>query len=121
MHITRKQALVALVAGAVPWIARRAYAQGSGPVPQASVRVPAEAAPTTQTQLDELKSRVAALEAQLAKQVAFSKDESGNLSLDAPRNLALNVSGDLKLDGKAAATLRAAGTLVIKGSKINLN
>ena len=113
MQITRKQALVALVAGAVPWIARRAYAQGPGPVPQASVRAPAEAAPTTQTQLDELKSRVAALEAQLAKQVAFSTDERGNLTLVAP--------GHLTLESKGAIDLRATATLTIKGSMINLN
>jgi uncharacterized Zn-binding protein involved in type VI secretion len=120
MHITRKQALVALVAGAVPWIARRSYAQPA-PVPQATTRVPAEAAPTTQTQLDELRKRIAALEAQLAQQVAFLKDDRGNLTLSAPGSVTLNAAANLTLVGQGAIALRAAGVLNIKGSQINLN
>jgi hypothetical protein len=129
MHITRKQALVALVAGVVPWLGRRAYAQVPGPVAEASVRVPTEAAPSTQLQLEDLKKRVAALEAQLAQQVAFTKDDHGNLTLkaagsvtlSAPGSVTLNAVANLTLEGKAAIAVRAAGVVTVKGNQINLN
>jgi hypothetical protein len=102
MNISRKQALVALVAGVLPWVGRRAYAADLKPAPTPTP-TPPKSAP--QTEVDALKRRVEALEKQLANQVAFSNDGNGNLTLKAPGQL----------------TLAASSTLTIKGSTINLN
>lgn len=102
MHISRKQALVALVAGVLPWVGRRAYAADVKPVPTPAPSLPKTVA---QADFDALKRRVDELEKQLASQVGFSKDAHGGLTLKA--------SGPL--------TLAASGTLIIKGSTINLN
>jgi hypothetical protein len=136
MHISRKQAVVALVAGLVPWISRRAYAQVAA-VPVAPTPVaPAQEKTTWQLQIDELKKRVATLEQQLASQVAFSKDKAGNLTLKAPagvtlsgKTLSLNCSGKadlvaggaLSLKSSGTADLLADGTLKVKGATIHLN
>jgi len=115
MHTTRKQALIALVAGLVPWIGRSAYGQVA-----ATPVAPAQEKTLSQLQIDELKKRVAALEQQLANQVAFSKDAAGNLTLRAPARLTLS-STNLSVISSGPAELVAASTLTVKGSIINLN
>ena len=69
MHVGRKEALFALIAGVVPWISRRALAEATPMVP--ATPAPAQLQPTQAqaVQIGDLQKRVAALEALLANQV----------------------------------------------------
>jgi hypothetical protein len=123
MHLGRKQALITLVTGVVgiiPWISRRAKADVAAP---RLAQPPVQAAPSLPepNPLDELKKRVAALEAALASQVAFTKDAAGNLTLRAPANLLIATGGNLSLGASAAGTFIATGTMTIKGSHVDVN
>ncbi len=116
MHITRKQALVTLVAGIIPWLSRRAYAEIA---PRPSEPLPRALPSPTQAQYDALQKRVAELEQRLANQVAFVKDSAGNLSLDSPGNVSIK---GLRLSMKSTeAELTAAAVLTFKGGIIKLN
>lgn len=117
MKITRKQAFVALVAGLVPWISRSAHAQLSAtttPTPLRGQTTP------TQAQYDALLKRVTDLENRLASQVAFSKDASGNLTLNSPGAVSI-MGSKLSLKASVDADLISSAALTFKGSVIRLN
>lgn len=128
MHIGRKQALFAFVSGivgAVPFLSRRALAQDAIPLAPA----PAQPAPlqplqpinVQQTQLEELKKRVATLEAALANQAAFTKDAAGNLTLMSNGNITLAAGANLSLKASAQGSLVSTAGMKIAGATINLN
>ena len=114
MNIGRKEALATLIAGIIPWIARRAEAEGPPVLLKPS---PSNDA----SQMGELQKRVAALEALLAKQVAFTKDAAGNLTLNAPAGVSIAASTNLSLKAGNTALLSASSTLTLKGATINEN
>jgi hypothetical protein len=118
MHITRKQALVALVAGVVPWISRRAHAELAERSPESPTRA-LPAAPT-QAQFEALQKRVTELEKQLANQAAFVKDSAGNISLDTKGNVSIK-GNKLLIESSSQAKVVAASDLTFKGSVIKLN
>jgi hypothetical protein len=124
MHLRRKQALITVVtsiAGIIPWISRRAEADVAPPR-LAPARAPAQAIPSApEPTLDELKKRVAALEAALASQVAFTKDSSGNLTLRTTANLVIETGGNLNLKASAQGSFVSSSTMTIKGSTVNVN
>jgi hypothetical protein len=120
MHISRKQALVALVAGVVPWVARRAHAAGGEAEPLGET-LPTRTTSKMQAQIDALTQRVAKLEKLLASQVAFSKDAKGNLSLNAPAKVTLACGSSLSLKSGSTTNLHALGNLKIVGARIDLN
>lgn len=132
MRIGRKEALLAFVASVVPWIGRGASAQAVGTVGRVPLKEPFLAAPTNPAQtvqLADLQRRIVAIETQLANQVAFTKDASGNLNLRGNASVSIDASTNLTFRGGSAASLRAggnasidgAGGVVIKGSTIALN
>ncbi len=93
MKIGRKEALIAMVTGLVPWIATRG-ARAQAQLPPAPL--PSIPNTTLQLQITALQTRIAALETAAANQVAFTKN-----------------GPDL--------TLTAPGTVTIKGALIKLN
>jgi len=103
MNITRKQALATFVGGLLVSVGRRALANGA-PSPAPTPSLP------PQVTIDALTKRVAALEAALANQVAFTKDGGGNLTLNAPANVTINARVNLGLNGNAGVTV--AGTII---------
>jgi len=115
MRVGRKDALVALVVGLVPFLGRRAFAQ-TVPTP-----APTPTPINPQTVISDLQKRVAALEAQLASQVAFTKDASGNLTLNAPANVTLSSASTLSLRGTLQTTLSSQAGVKVSGATINLN
>jgi hypothetical protein len=119
MHITRKEAFAALVAGVVPWIARRAQAEGA-PTPLKPAPTQPVASPDA-NQLAGLQKRVAALEAILANQVAFTKDAAGNLTLSAPAGVTIDANKTLLLKSGQEMNIKANGQLNLRGSIINEN
>jgi len=121
MRIGRKQALFAFVAGIVPWISRGMGAQvlTRPPVGTPTVLPPVGAAQPVQ--LADLQRRITALEAQLANQVAFTRDASGNLSLRGNGNVTLDASLNLTFRGGSQAVLSAGGNTRITGATIALN
>lgn len=116
MRVGRKEALIALAAGLVPFLGRRALAQTPEQIP---APVPGPINP--QTIITDLQRRVAALEAQLASQVAFAKDAAGNLTLNAPANVTLTSAASLSLKGTAQTLVSAVANVKITGAAINLN
>jgi hypothetical protein len=121
MSITRKQALVALVGGLVPWIARRANAADAAAAPARTAPPPVQPTVTLQKQVDDLTRRVAALEAQLANQVGFTKDASGHLTLHTASSVTIQSGGDLSLKSSGMAKLAASGNVQVQGALIHLN
>ncbi len=120
MRVGRKDALIALVAGLVPLLTRRALAQTAASDP-AQLPSPVPAPINPQTVISDLQKRVAALEAQLANQVAFTKDAAGNLTLNAPANVTLSSGAALSLKGVAQTTLSSQIIVKVTGATINLN
>ena len=119
MRIGRKEALLAFVASIVPWMSRGAHAQAAGAVGRVPLKEPFLAAPTTPAQtvqLADLQRRIVAIETQLANQVAFTKDASGNLNLRGNANVTIDAGTNLTFRGGAAATLRAGGNAWIDGA-----
>jgi hypothetical protein len=111
MRIGRKEALIALVAGIVPWISsRRANAQ----------ILPERGTAPTAEQFLALSKRVDALAAQIANQIAFAKDANGNATLTAP-NVTITATSNLVLKAGTTGTLQSGGTMTVKGSRIDLN
>lgn len=119
MNLGRKQALVAFLAGIgslLPWTGRRAHAQTPLPPPTGK-----RVAPDPQGQIDDLKRRLAAVEAALAKQVAFTKDGAGNLTLAAAGSVMVSAGSNLTLKAAGPGTLQSGGTMTIRGPKVDLN
>jgi hypothetical protein len=127
MRIGRKEAILALVATMIPWVGRRANAQITRvPLKEPiSVRSLAPQAPD----VADLQRRIAALEAQLASQVAFTKDSLGNLSLRGNRDINIDAGAGFGVRAGSNLSLRAGGTAdvwgsaatTIKGATIALN
>lgn len=118
MRIGRKEALIALVAGIIPWVHRRASAQVTGRLP---VNEPVLRAPVQSAEIVDIQKRLAALEAQLANQVAFTKDAYGNLNLRGLASVTIDAGTNLSLRGGAETDLRAGATARIRGATIALN
>ena len=132
MKIGRKEALIALIAGVVPFLGRKASAQ----IPRGQVREPLTLADPAQ-EMAVLQKRVAALEAQLANQVGFTRDAAGNLNLRGAGSvrlesttgltvmagMGLDLRSGANLDVRAGAGLdmRSNGTTSVKGSVVALN
>lgn len=120
MKIGRKEAILALIASVIPWMGRRAGAQIQRLPPRGELQGP---------DINDLARRLAAVEAQLANQVAFTKDAYGNLSLVGSRNVSLQAGGNLNIAATSNADIRASGTATygasgatkITGSTIALN
>ena len=115
MPIGRKEAILALVATMIPWVGRRAGAQVTRIPPQElnlRGQVPDQS---------DLQRRVAALESQLANQVAFTRDASGNLQLRGNGNITLDAGANLTVRAGAQAQFSGGGTTSIRGSSIALN
>ncbi len=121
MFITRKQALLVLVAGLVPWVTRRAQADTGGRQPDRPAQLPGQTMSSMQKQLDDLTRRVAALEEQLTKQVGFTKDARGNLTLSAPGNVSVSAATNLELKSGATTNVLASGNVKVMGAMIHLN
>ncbi len=118
MRIGRKEALLALVAIMIPWIGRRANAQ----VPRVPLKEPTTVRTLPQTpEVADLQRRVAALEAQLANQVAFTKDSAGNLNVRGAASVTIESGANLTMKAGYQAQLYGSGPTTIKGSTIALN
>ncbi|MFO0734606.1 MAG: hypothetical protein U0270_01940 [Labilithrix sp.] len=110
MNIDRKQALAAIAAGLVAFLPRLGKA---APTPPTVPITPVLPPPVDAAAIEDLKRRVAALEAALAAQVAFTKEANGNLTLRTNGSVAFHVGG--------AMSVAASGQMVLKGATINLN
>lgn len=118
MRIGRKEALLALVAIMIPWIGRRANAQD----PRVPLKEPTTIRSLPQTpEVADLQRRVAALEAQLANQVAFTRDSAGNLTLRGAAGVTIESAMNLTIKAGYQAQLYGTGPTIIKGSTIALN
>ena len=118
MRIGRKEALLALVATMVPWIGRKANAQ----IIRDPVKDPTAVRTLGQAQeIADLQRRVAALETQLASQVGFTKDASGNLLLRGNMNVTIMAGFNMSIRASSALDLNAGGATTIKGATLALN
>jgi hypothetical protein len=116
MRIGRKEALIAFVAGIVPWMSRAASGQVISRVPvREPTAVSPPAAPVQTVQLADLQRRIAALETQLANQVAFTKDAAGNLSLRGSANVTVDVNANLSIRAGSNAVFESANVVTVKG------
>lgn len=117
MRIGRKEAILALVASVIPFMGRKGNAQLPNRAPPTTLRAPLAQAPD----LADMQRRIVALEAQLANQVAFTKDSYGNLSLRANRDVHLDVGANLSIRASGTGEFSASSTTTIKGSTLALN
>ena len=111
MHIGRKEALLVLIAGLIPWRGRRASAQ------ERILREPRVQSP----EVVELQRRVVALEAQLANLVGFTRDGAGNLQLRGNASITIDAATSLTMRGGAQTHLAAGANNRITGATIALN
>jgi len=131
MKLNRKQVVFGAVAGLFAWIGSK---RAAAAVPEL-VPIPVPPNPTIAHlagAIVQLQREVAALQAQLATQVAFTKDANGNLSLDAGAgNVTLNVpqgnltlgvaQGNLQVAAAAGAIqLQAAQALTLQGADLTM-
>lgn len=117
MRIGRKEALLALFATLVPWIGRRANAQDT----RVPLKEPTATRVAQSPEIFDLQRRVAALEAQLANQVAFVKDAYGNLKLQSGASITIESAMDLSMRANNQVQLFGTGSTAIRGSTIALN
>jgi hypothetical protein len=125
MRIGRKEAILALVATVIPFMGRKGNAQIPRRAPVGTLRAPVDQAPD----LADMQRRIAALEAQLANQVAFTKDSYGNLTLRSTQGLKIDVGTNLDVRASSNVTIRASsagefaagGPTTIRGATIALN
>lgn len=116
MRIGRKEALLALFATLVPWVGRRANAQDRVPL-----KDPTATRVVQSPEIVDLQRRVAALEAQLANQVAFVKDGYGNLKLKTDKGITIESGANLTMTATSQVQLFGMGPTAIRGSTIALN
>lgn len=114
-------AFAAGVAGVFAWFGKTALAAPTPP-PITPVPSPPPVLPGPDgATIEDLKKRVAALEATLANQAAFTKDASGNLTLRANGHVHVHAGGNVQVQSSGAATVASSGVMTLKGSTINLN
>jgi hypothetical protein len=116
MRIGRKEALLALFATLFPWIGRRANAQDRIPL-----KDPTATRVVQSPEIVDLQRRVAALEAQLANQVAFVKDANGNLKLRGDASITIESAMHFTMKAGNQVQLFGTGPMAIRGSTIALN
>ena len=120
MRIGRKEAILALIASVIPWVGRRANAQD---------RLKATPRLQQSPEIVELQRRIAALEAQLATQVGFTKDAYGNLKLrgngsvtiESGTSTQINASGSISIKASTTAEVLSSATMTIRGAVVNVN
>ena len=117
MGIGRKEAILALVASVIPFMGRRGNAQFPDRVPPGTLRAPLAQAPD----LADMQRRIAALEAQLANQVAFTKEPNGDLRLRGHGNVRIEADMNFTCRASSQMDLQASSTTTIKGATIALN
>ncbi len=120
MRIGRKEAILALVATMIPFVGRRANAQVQR-LPPGGLTGPKTLAPQVSTEVADLQRRVAALEAQLANQVGFTKDAAGNLQLRGNGSVRIDAGTSFTCWAGSQMDLRASSSVSLRGATIALN
>jgi hypothetical protein len=115
MKLDRKQAMLGLFAGLFVW-GKRANAQQPQTLPAGDdARVKG-----LEAQVNTLAAQVQALQTQLASQVAFAKDASGNLSLNAGSGNVRLSGASLNLVAAQNASLQAGGGATIAATQVSV-
>jgi hypothetical protein len=120
MKIGRKEAILAFIAAVIPFVGRRANAQVQR-LPPGTLTAPRTVAPQVSPEVADLQRRVAALEAQLAAQVAFTKDPNGDLRLRGTANIRIDAGMSFTCLAGNQMDLRASGSASVRGSTVALN
>ena len=119
--MNRKQALLTMLAGVVPWVTlARAAPREEQPVPLRPL--PPPTVEELQKQVAELTRRLQEVEAVQARTVGFTKLPNGDLDLVQPNTSKVRLrTGQLNLEIMSDFNLRAASTATLEaGSSLNL-
>lgn len=117
MRIGRKEAILAFIATVIPFMGRKGNAQLPNRVPPGTLRTPLAQAPD----LADMQRRIVALEAQLANQVAFTKDANGDLRLRGNGSVRIDAASNFTCWAGMQMDLRASSNASLKGATVALN